>query len=152
MVDKEGDNWSENEEPGDDNAEEASKDEIGDEKELADDASVTKEISKIGIGKYPESDNQVVFKFKAYFVTDNVVIDESDKIKIYIDDEESTLPSGINKALKVMRNGEVSKVKILNDYSFSKDFKKQHVKFLLPASLNEEEKSENNFKERLENE
>jgi len=92
-----------------------------------------------------------VFKFKAYFASDSVAFDRQDDARISIDGE-GIMPPGLNQALKKMRKGEVAKVKMQEDYSFSKDFKKEHMRFPLPACFNEEEKSENNFKERLVNE
>ena len=117
MVDDEGDISNKDDESSDTDGDDIMNNDIGEEIWLADTCDLTKVMSKKGSGPRPKQDNEVVFSFKASFVSDNLVFDQKDSARFYID-QMQIKPFGLNQALKKMRKGEVAFIKMQKDYSF----------------------------------
>lgn len=101
---------------------------IGDLIEITHDGKVTKEIIKVGEGKRLRMGYKTFIKYKAYFLKDHIIFDQSEEpVELSLGD--NSWPDGVQTGVEKMRKGEGAKIRIKRKHGFGRALRVDELKF-----------------------
>jgi FKBP-type peptidyl-prolyl cis-trans isomerase len=101
---------------------------VGNITEITHDGKVTKEILKIGEGKWLKMGYKAFITYKAYFFKDHLIFDERKEItELCLGD--NSWPDGLQTGVEKMRKGEISKIRIKHKHGFGRPLRQDELIF-----------------------
>lgn len=109
--------------------EDQEQDVIGDMIEITHDGKVTKEIVGVGEGKRLRMGYKTFIKYKAYFLKDHVIFDQSGEEPVELSLGDNSWPDGVQTGVEKMRKGEVAKIRIKRKHGFGRPLRVEELTF-----------------------